>query len=389
VGVTVVWLSVRPEKTGSKLNKIKKTPFPDKTPQDENRKVNPHNNGSASSRSSTNHSETKTVSISKEDRVDVIIKSRGVNETQKKISRGLSGKENHVDQPQPRESISGIDHLSPDGKTQRNNLITSPNSMKSNSARPITGPPGQGLISATTHELNQPNYLANRKRTSQQYSKLFVTAGLGLQQQIPIAGQAVVPYNYYGTESSLPDYLPHIFVQLQKEKRWFAEADFRFGVAQAVQEFSYSQQTTYDTASINLTVTTMRLKKTYYHELSSSFNYFLLPNLSVGAGGMYSRFHGAVTEHETNTSNILTQATNSVKQIIPVKHFTDSFLYKNQLRLLMQVGYQWRKFSFSLRYTKDIQPYIKYTRPDGTINDEKNQSLQFLLRYKLWQSRTF
>src|SRR4030095_4374851 len=65
VGVTVVWLSVRPEKTGSEVNKIKKTSFPDKTPQDENRKVNPHNNGSASSRSSTHHSETKTVSISK------------------------------------------------------------------------------------------------------------------------------------------------------------------------------------------------------------------------------------------------------------------------------------------------------------------------------------
>jgi len=388
VGVTVVWLSVRPEKMRSEVNKIKEaSSSSDRTPQDENRKINPRNDANVPSKS--NDAETKTVGISKEDRVDGIIESREVNETQKKISRGLAGKKNHVDQPQPLESISGIDHLSPDGKTRRNNLTTSPNSMKSNFSRPTTAPPAQRVISTATYELSQRNNLADRKQTSQQYSKLFVTVGLGLQQQIPIAGQAVVPYSYYGTKGSLPDYLPHIYVQLQKEKRWFVEADFRFGVAQAVQEFSYSQQTTYDTASMNLTVTTMRLKKTYYHELSSSFSYFLVPNFSVGAGGMYSRFHGAVTEQETNTSNILTQAKNSVKEIIPVKHFTDSFLYKNQLRVLMQVGYQWRKFSFSLRYTKDIQPYIKYTRPDGTVTDEKNQSLQFLLRYKLWQSRRF
>ena len=131
----------------------------------------------------------------------------------------------------------------------------------------------------------------------------------------------------------------------------------------------------------------MRLKKTYYHQLPVSFNYFLVSNLSVGIGGMYSHFYGAVTEKEITTFNTQTQAVSSIKQIIPVKHFTDSFLYKTQVHALLQADYHWKKFSFGLRYTKDIQPYIKYTRPDGTIDEEKNQSLQFILRYRLWNSR--
>jgi hypothetical protein len=387
VGVTIVWLLVRPEKRVSEID-TKKASSPNKTPQNESRTVNPGKDRGASSKAPTDV-RTETLSILKKGGVDVIIKPGGVNEIQRNISHGLARKKHHVDQTRLNESSHEIDQVSMDRKIESHNLIISPSSISGNSAPPTTASPGQQLISTTTYSLRPGINFPESKQTNQLRRQWFVTGGLGMQQQIPIAGQAVVPYSYYGTRGTLPDYLPHIYVQLQKEKKWFVEGDFRFGVAQAVDEFSYSQKTTYDPASMNLTVTTMRLKKTYYHELSSSFNYFLLPNLYVGTGGMYSRFHGAITEQETNTSNVLTLGSKSVKQIIPVKHFTDSFLYKNQWRVLMQVGYQWKKFSFSLRYTKDIQPYIKYTRPDGTVTDEKNQSLQFLLRYKLWQSRRF
>jgi len=115
----------------------------------------------------------------------------------------------------------------------------------------------------------------------------------------------------------------------------------------------------------------MRLKKTYYHQLPLSFNYYLIPNLTIGIGGMYSRFLGAVSERETINFNTITQATTTSKQIVPIKHFNDSFLYKTQVHALVQTTYQWKRFAFELRYTKDIQPYIKYTKPDGTVDEEK------------------
>ena len=232
----------------------------------------------------------------------------------------------------------------------------------------------------------QPVDSAIKNKIKSDQKKLIVAAGLGLQQQIPIAGQTTVPYSYYGREGSLADYIPSIFVQLQKEKKWFVMGEFRYGAAQSVKELSYNQNTKLDSSSMNVTMTTMRLKKTYYHQLPFSFNYYLKPNLSVGLGGMYSRFYGAVTEKETDTWNAQTQTSTNFKEIINIKHFTDSFLYKTQVHFLVQADYQWKKFSFGLRYTKDIQPYIKYTRPDGTVDEEKNQSLQLMVRYRIWQS---
>ena len=231
----------------------------------------------------------------------------------------------------------------------------------------------------------QPTDSSIQKKTKSSEKKLIVSAGVGLQQQIPIAGQTTVPYSYYGRESSLADYIPSVFVTIQKQKKWFVMGEFRYGAAQSVKEFSYNQNTSFDSSSQNVTMTTMRLKKTYYHQLPFSFNYYLLTNLSVGVGGMYSRFHGAVTEKETDTWNVQTQTSTNFKEIIHIKHFTDSFLYKTQVHVLVQADYQWKRFSFGLRYTKDIQPYIKYTKPDGTIDEEKNQSLQLMIRYRIWQ----
>jgi hypothetical protein len=216
--------------------------------------------------------------------------------------------------------------------------------------------------------------------------KLLVAAGLGEQFLIPIAGQTTVPYSRYGRRSSLADYVPSFFVSLQKETRWFVQTEFRYGAAQSVKEISYNQKTRYDVISSNVTTTTMRLKKTYYHQLPASFNYYVRSNVSIGIGGMYSHFYGAVTEKEITTLNTQTQTTSTFKEIIPVKHFTDSFLYKTQVHALVQADYHWKKFSFGLRYTKDIQPYIRFTKPDGTVDEEKNQSLQFIVRYRFWQS---
>jgi hypothetical protein len=219
--------------------------------------------------------------------------------------------------------------------------------------------------------------------------KYFVSVGLGEQFQIPIAGQTTVPYSYYGREGSIADYIPSVYVRLHREQKWFVQAEFRYGAAQSVKEFSFSQQTKFDTSSMNVSTTTIRLKKTYYHQLPLTFNYMVRPNLSVGLGGMYSRFYGAVTEQETRNKNILTQSETVTKQIVPIKHFTDSFLYKTQLHFLLQADYQWRALSLGLRYTRDLQPYIRFTHPDGSIDEEKNQSLQVILRLRLWKSKKF
>ena len=228
-----------------------------------------------------------------------------------------------------------------------------------------------------------------KKKANPNQGRFFFAGGIGEQQQIPVAGQTAVPYSSLGRKGSISDYIPSLYIQLHREKKWFLQAEFRYGAAQSLKELSYNRKTDFDSSTKNVSVTTLRLKKTYYHQFPLSFNYYLKPNLSVGLGGIYSRFYRAVTEKEIQTMNAQTQAVTSTRQIIPIRNFTDSFLYKTQVHVLAQADYQWRKFSFGLRYTKDIQPYIRYTRPDGTVNEEKNQSLQLVVRYRLWKSKKF
>lgn len=216
--------------------------------------------------------------------------------------------------------------------------------------------------------------------------KYFITAGIGLQQQIPVFIKSDSLGEVY-RKNSIADYVPSLYVRLQKEDKWFLQGEFRYGAPQSVNEFSYSKQTKFQDSSI--TTTTMRLKKTYYHQLPLSFNYYLRPGWSVGAGGIYSRFYRAVTEQETKSKDIQTQVEKISTQIVEVPRYTDSFFYKTQIHLLLQTDFEWRRFTVGLRYTKDVQPYIRYTEPNGKVNEERNQTLQVFLRYRLWKSKRF
>jgi hypothetical protein len=217
--------------------------------------------------------------------------------------------------------------------------------------------------------------------------KNYWSAGLALQQQIPIAGQSAVPYNYQGRTGSLYDYIPSVYLRFHRGDRWFIQGEFRYGAPQSVRELSFSRQTRFDTTASRLQTTTVRLKKTYYHQLPLSVNYLVLPNLSIGAGAIYSRFYGAVTEEEVKNVDVQSGTETVNRKIVNIRGYTDSFLYQSQVHLLLQTEYQWKRWALGLRYTRDLQPFIRYTRPDGTVYDEKNFTFQAILRFRIWQSK--
>ncbi len=225
---------------------------------------------------------------------------------------------------------------------------------------------------------------SNKKPNTQ--NGLLWSAGVGVQQQIPIEGQMLIGYGKSGNTNALADYIPSLYFRMEKPGKWFAQAEFSYGAPQPVNEFSYNQKSTLDNNFTVITTTTLRLKKTYYHQLPVSFNYYITPKWSVGVGGIYSRLQRAVAEKEISTKNSRGEQLAFSTQILPIKTFTDSFLYQSQLHWLLQTTYQANKFSFGIRYARDAQPYIKYTLPGGEMDERKNWSLEFLVRFRLWQS---
>jgi hypothetical protein len=222
------------------------------------------------------------------------------------------------------------------------------------------------------------------KKDSQSKKKPFIfTAGVGLQQAIAFAGQESSSFNYKGKQNSLSDRIPSIYLRLQKGA-WFAQAEFQYAVPQPVEQFSFAQKTSYDVASLNVNTEQFTIRKLYYHQLPVSVNYFVFPNLSVGAGATYSILAGAVTEQEVTSKNVQTGSESVSRSLAPIEGFKDSFLYKTTAGILVQTDYHWKRFALGLRYTQNLEPFIQYTRPDGVLSNEKNRVLQAILRFRLF-----
>ena len=222
--------------------------------------------------------------------------------------------------------------------------------------------------------------------------KFYFSAGIGLQQQIPMNGQKATPYNIYGRKGSLADYIPSVYLRLHRPEKWFLDGGFRYGAPQAVREVNYSTTavTVFDTSGqqtiSTTTTTTSRLKKTFYHQVPFSFNYQLMPHLSIGTGLLYSRFHGAVSEVEVHKTRNQVDSLVS-KKLVQVPPSSDSFFTRSQIHLLFQTEYEWRRLGIGLRYTRGLQPFLKYTDAAGVLKQEKNTSLQLFLRFRVWNSK--
>ena len=268
----------------------------------------------------------------------------------------------------PSEPISSIQKHADDSLSKEKNIpITS--------SKDSTVSKGNSITQAT--KMAQPK-MSNKG--------LLLSAGLSVQQHIPVGGKSIVGYNANGKQSFFADYLPGVYVRVEKRNKWYFQGEFNYSSPQPINEFAYTRKTILDSGFANFITKSQRLKKAYYHQLPVSFNYYIQPHWSVGVGGIYNILHRAVTEQQFTTKNISTQQEIISTLIVPIPSYTDSFLYKSQLQWMLQTEYQWKRFSFGVRYIRDVEPYIKFTHPTGELEERKNWSLQFILRFRLWQS---
>lgn len=236
--------------------------------------------------------------------------------------------------------------------------------------------------------LEQP-VTRQQKKDSSKSKRISFGAGLSMQQQIPINGQKLTPYNSLGRKGSLADYIPSIFFRMYKNDKWFIQSEFRYGAPQNTKEIIY-QQTIIPDSSQYTTTLSSRLKKTFYHQLPLTFNYYIQSNWSLGAGIVWNKFGSAVYEQELVRRNNVTAQDSIVSKSIQRERAnfdSASAFSKNYLQAVIETQYQWKRFSLGARYSFGLQPYLKFTLPGGTQQKESNRSLQVFLRYQLWKSK--
>lgn len=238
----------------------------------------------------------------------------------------------------------------------------------------------------TAKALPVPPVVQRSEASKKERPAIVWSAGIGLQRAIALSGQGSSPYNYAGKRSGLSDNIPSVYVRMQKGK-WFLQGEFHYAVPQPVENIAFNQKTRYDAAAQSLNTERFTVEKLYYHQLPLSINYEVLPKFSFGVGGTYNVLAGAVTEQEVTSKNMQSNNESITRNVAPVKGFRDSFLYKTTVGILLQSDYHWKRISFGLRYTQSLQPFIKYTKPDGTVSNKRNGVLQAILRFRLWEGK--
>lgn len=230
--------------------------------------------------------------------------------------------------------------------------------------------------------------LNTAKQKDKEERPVFFSAGPGLHQQIPISGQEWTSYGSLGRKGILTDYIPSINFRMEKQDRWFLQAEFRYGAPQHTKQVTYSQLISIDTFSQSVITNSSVLKKTFYHQVPLTFNYYILPGWSVGSGLQWNRFYSAVAEQEVKKRRPGTTIDSIIsKDIVKVSNDSSSALAKSWFQGIIQTQYQWKRFSVGVRYSFGLQPYIKFTLPNQPLQQEKNSSFQIFLRYELWRSR--
>ncbi len=220
-------------------------------------------------------------------------------------------------------------------------------------------------------------------------NSLFIEGGIQLQQQIPLGTQKVTAYNYNGNKNVLLDYVPALYLRLEKKDQWFLQGEFDYSSPRIIKQFVYSQHTQTDYAHSTVSTTAYHLQKVFYSQLPISFHYYVQPHWSVGAGVAYNWFCGALVQKTVAVQDVVLGTQIRSQQETPIKNFSDSFLYKTNTSLLLQTNYSFKKWSVGLRYWQDVQPFIKYTLPDGTIVNKRSSSLQLLVSYRLFRASDF
>ncbi len=225
------------------------------------------------------------------------------------------------------------------------------------------------------------------KKDSTKKNPMVYSAGIGLHQQLPVAGQKWSSYGSSGRKNSIADYVPSIYFKATKPGKWFFQSEFRYGAPQQTKEIVFRQTVVNDTPRY-ITTTTSVLKKTYYHQVPLSFNYYVIRNWSVGAGMQWNNFYRAIAEREiVRHDNFLQADSSSGKFIVPLKKDSASEFRRSYWQAIVQTQYHWKRFTFGARYNFGLQPYLNFTLPGQSPKEEKNNSLQLYLLFELWKSK--
>ena len=248
-----------------------------------------------------------------------------------------------------------------------------------------------------------PDKAVATKKSSRRKSNPFSTNedktfafGLSLPLGFPIGDQQPLAFNSRAGVNTISDYIPSPHFQYHFNNKTYLQAGLQFKAPQFIHPLLlYQNQVRYlQGPNIMEQITNITARKLYYFNVPLTIYHSPLKNFYMGTGLQYSNLLSGVAQYEQVEKRY--NAIGPPQEYLVKNYFTqfknDSLSHRlngSEVRLLVDMSYYWSRFTVGLQYSQAFNNYVSFqvNPPMSPYTFDKNKSLQFYLRYNIWEDK--
>ncbi|THU41640.1 hypothetical protein FAM09_05955 [Niastella caeni] len=230
--------------------------------------------------------------------------------------------------------------------------------------------------------------------THSQEDKTFAF-GFSLPLGFPVGDQQPLAYNRNAGVNTISDYIPSPHFQYHFNSKTYMQAGLQFSQPQFIRPvLLYQDQRFYSQGPSWIEQTTsISARKLYYFNVPLTIYHSPLRNFYMGTGLQFSSLLSGVAHYEKVERR--TSQMGPPQEYVIKNYFTkfrndslSSRLNGNEVRLLIDMSYYWSRFTVGLQYNQAFNNYVSFqVNPSAPYTFDKNKSLQFYLRYNIWEDK--
>ncbi|MFL5744091.1 MAG: hypothetical protein ACJ751_05465 [Niastella sp.] len=220
--------------------------------------------------------------------------------------------------------------------------------------------------------------------------------GLSLPLGFPIGDQEALAYNSRGGVNTVSDYIPSPHFQYHFNNKTYVQAGLQFKAPQFIHPLLlYQSQVMYQQGpNLMEQITNITARKLYYFNIPITIYHSPLKNFYMGTGLQYSNLLSGVAQYEQIEKRY--NPIGPPQEYLVKNYFTQfkndslsSRLNGSEVRLLVDMSYYWSRFTVGLQYSQAFNNYVSFqvNPPISPYTFDKNKSLQFYLRYNIWEDK--
>ena len=216
-----------------------------------------------------------------------------------------------------------------------------------------------------------------------------IAVGLSLPLGFPLGDQKPGPYNINAKPNTVSDFLPVPHLQYHINSKVYLQTELQVANPQFIQPvLMYQNKIAYQSTS-TIHYNSTYAQKLYYFNVPFGIHYSPFEHFYLGTGLQFSTLISGVAMYEESSSVIGSGTTNILSQSY-TKFKNDSIssmIDNSEFRLMLDANYYWKQFTVGLRYNQALSNYVSFKLNNTTpLFTDKNKSLQFYLRYNLWEN---